>query len=89
MTALFYSTMQQDLNDEKFARFYNINERPSASYFGVGQCQVGGDFYISDGVSWKTIGVDTSHNWGEQTAEEAGEGLYYFPDALFHLIISD
>jgi lysophospholipase L1-like esterase len=52
MATLEYSTAQQKLNDNRFARYYNIVERPSASLFGVGQCQIAGDFYLSDGISW-------------------------------------
>lgn len=32
-----------------------LYERPSAQAYGIGQCQVGGDEYRSDGVSW-TLG---------------------------------
>lgn len=35
--------------------YSSLADRPAASAFGVGQCQIGSTLYVSDGVSWSVL----------------------------------
>ena len=37
--------------------FTSLAERPLASVFGIGQCQIGADIYTSDGLIWTNKGI--------------------------------
>jgi hypothetical protein len=38
---------------------YSLDDRPTASSFGIGTYQVGATLYVSDGVSWSVVGGGT------------------------------
>lgn len=46
------------------AQYRYIYERPTPDIFGVGQCQVAGVEYISDGVSWTLAGTGSGSGGG-------------------------